>query len=147
MKKIILALSLVITMTASSAFAEGKSIPAKALASFKADFSEAQEINWTTGDDYYVAKFVLHGQTIFAYYSPDGDYLSTLRNISTLQLPINLLRELKNDYSSYWVSNLIEIGNSDGTTYYVTLENADKKLTLKSKNSGYWDSYSKKQKA
>lgn len=146
MKKIILAFSLVI-ITASSAFAEGGKIPARALVSFQTEFSEAQEINWSPVNDYYVAKFVLHGQNIFAYYTAEGDFLSTARHLSSLQLPINLLRGLKNDYNSYWVTDLIEVSNSDGTAYYVTLENAEKQLMLKSKNSGYWNSYSKKQKA
>ena len=145
MKKIILALSLVLTITAST-FANGGSIPARALESFKSEFSAAQDVNWTSGNNYYMATFVLNGQNVFAYYTPDGEFLSTARYLSTLQLPFNLLTNLKNEYSKYWVSDLFEVSNSEGTAYYVTLENADTKLVLKSKNSSYWDSYKKNQK-
>ena len=33
---------------------------------------------------------------------------------------------------SYWVSDLVEVSKSDGTYYYITLENADTQLVLKS---------------
>ncbi len=146
MKKIILALSLIFIITAGSAFANEVKVPTRALESFTKEFSTAQDINWTSGNNYYMATFVLNGQNVFAYYTPDGEFISTARYLSTLQLPFNLLTNLKNEYSRYWVSDLFEVSNHEGTAYYVTLENAETKLMLKSKNSNYWDSYSKKQK-
>ena len=39
--------------------------------------------------------------------------------------------EVKNKYSDYWISELIEVSNNDGTAYYATVENADTRLVLK----------------
>lgn len=146
MKKKILALALIIALTAGTAFANDGTISPKALESFSSEFTTATEVNWTTSANYYRAAFVLNGQRVFAYYSFDGEFLSVARYISSLQLPINQLMELKNEYSKYWISDLFELSNKEGTHYYVTLENADNVLKLKSSNGSDWMLQNKKQK-
>ncbi|MGZ8517547.1 MAG: hypothetical protein ACXWWD_09360 [Chitinophagaceae bacterium] len=64
------------------------------------------------------------------------------RNISSLELPISLQTNLKNNYSKYWISDLFEISNNEGTSYYITLENADSKIVLKS-DSNKWNTFKK----
>jgi len=146
MKKMILGLALVVALTTSSAFAGEDNIPQKALESFKTEFSTAQDISWTSEIKYIKASFVFNGQNVFAFYTPEGEFLSTARYLTTLQLPLNLLTNLKNEYSKYWVSDLFEVSNNTGTAYYITLENADAKLMMKSTSNGMWNIYSKKQK-
>jgi hypothetical protein len=72
--------------------------------------------------------------------------MSIARHISSIQLPVNLFADLKNDYSKYWVSDLFEVSNSEGLHYYVTLETADSKLVMHSSNGGSWSTYSKNKK-
>jgi hypothetical protein len=50
---------------------------------------------------------------------------------------------LKNDYSSFWVSDLYEMSKNDGTSYYITLENADQKIVLRSSNGSAWTLHKK----
>jgi hypothetical protein len=45
------------------------------------------------------------------------------------------------------VSGLFELANTDGTSYYITLENADIKMVLKSSNGGNWTVFQKSSKA
>lgn len=66
----------------------------------------------------------MNGQRAFAYYSTGGELMGVARYISSLQLPLGLLSNLKNNYSNYWISDLFELSNNDGTHYYVTLEKA-----------------------
>jgi len=146
MKKMMLALGLMLTIAVSSAFAGDEKISPRVLESFKSKFSTAQEVSWTAGKNYYRAAFKINDQNIFAYYSLDGELLGMARYMSSLQLPINLLGDLKNDYSQYWISDLFEVNNSGGTHYYVTLEDADTALMLKSTNGSEWKSYNKKRK-
>jgi hypothetical protein len=54
---------------------------------------------------------------------------------------------LKKDYSDYWISDLFEVANNEGTSYYVTLENADTKMVLKASDGKSWRSYSKVKKS
>ena len=88
----------------------------------------------------------MNEQRVFAYYNLEGELVSIARYISSLQLPITLFSDLKNDYSKYWISDLFEVSNSEGLHYYVTLETADTKLMMHSSNGGSWSTYSKKKK-
>ena len=79
--------------------------------------------------------------TLSAYYLPNGDQLAVTRFISTTQLPLQLLTSLKKDYSNYWISDLFEMSDDNGTEYYVTLENDSQIKVLKSSLAGEWTTY------
>jgi hypothetical protein len=73
--------------------------------------------------------------------------MAVTRYISSIQLPLNLQSNLKKSYSNYWISDLFEIASNDGTAYYVTLENADTKIVLKSTGGTDWSVFEKSKKA
>ena len=145
MKKIVFMLGLVLTMGICSAYPSER-VSQKVLASFKTEFVNAQDVAWETGNNYFRAAFTMNEQRIFAYYNVDGQLLSIARYISSIQLPVNLFADLKNDYSKYWISDLFEVSNSEGLHYYVTLETADSKWVMHSGNGGSWSTYSKNKK-
>jgi hypothetical protein len=71
--------------------------------------------------------------------------LGLTKNISFTQLPIFLQANLKEVQENTWITDLFELSNEDGTTYYLTLENANEKITYRSvKNE--WTLYQKKSK-
>lgn len=146
MKKITLVLGLMLAIGISSAIANEKKVSQIVLESFKNEFSDAQEVSWQEGIGYYKAAFVFNGQNMSAYFSIEGELLSMDRNISLLQLPINLFVDLKNNHSEYWISDLFEVKNDEGTHYYVTLENAEKVLRLSANNGNDWKTFSTKRK-
>lgn len=145
MKKIFLILGLVATVSFCSAYPSEK-VSSRVLSSFRSKFANAGNVEWETGANYFRATFTLNEQRIFAYYSPQGEMISVGRYISSIQLPINLFSNLKNNYSKYWISDLLEVNNNEGLHYYVTLETADVKLILHSGNSAGWATYSKSKK-
>jgi hypothetical protein len=145
MKKIVFVLGLVVTMGVCSAYPSER-VSQRVLASFKTEFTNAQDVEWETGNNYFRAAFTMNEQRIFAYYNVDGHLMSIARYISSIQLPVNLYADLKNDYSRYWISDLFEVSNSEGLHYYVTLETADSKLVMHSSNGGSWSTYSKNKK-
>jgi hypothetical protein len=63
-----------------------------------------------------------------------------------LQLPIALQADLKSNYNCYWISNVLEVANEEGTSYYITLETADEQLTLKSSGDS-WSTFKKQRKS
>jgi len=145
MKKILLVLGLVATMGVCSAYPSER-VSRKVLAAFKTEFTTAQNVEWETGANYFRAAFTMNEQRIFAFYNVEGELLSIARYISSIQLPVNLFSDLKNNYSKYWISDLFEVSNSEGLHYYVTLETADTKLVMHSSNGGSWSTYSKNKK-
>jgi hypothetical protein len=145
MKKILFVLGFLAIVGFSNAYPSERVSP-KVLSSFKSEFSNATDVQWETGNNYFRATFSMNDQRVFAYYSIEGELISVARYISSVQLPVNLFANLKNDYNKYWISDLFEVSNSEGVHYYVTLENADTKLVMKSSNGGSWVTYSKSKK-
>lgn len=146
MKKITLVLGLMFAVGISSVFANENKVSAIVLESFKKEFSNAKDVSWVEGIDFYRAAFSFNGQNMFAIFSMKGELLSMDRYISPLQLPIRLFSDLKNNHSEYWITDLFEVNNSGGTHYYVTLENADTIHMLSAINGGKWKTLNKKRK-
>jgi|EndMetStandDraft_4_1072995.scaffolds.fasta_scaffold11418_3 hypothetical protein len=145
MKKIIIMLA--IALSTLSSFAREVEVSSRVLDAFKSEFANASEVSWTVGDNFFKAEFVYNDQHVFAFYSTKGELLGLTRYISSLDLPINLQTNLKKNYSNYWISDLFEVSNDEGTGYYITMENADSKIVMKSTGGGSWEVYKKVAKA
>ena len=147
MKNKILIGVFVLLTSISSAFANGKEeVSDKIIKSFEKEFAGAQDVQWTTNKDFVKVTFTLNEQVVYAFYEPNGNLLGVTRNIVSSQLPINLLTDLKKNYSSHWITDLFEMASSNENVYYVTLENADQKLVLKSSGTSGWELFRKERK-
>jgi hypothetical protein len=106
------------------------------------DFANARNVSWQVHKGYYKASFTYNNQILFAYFqSGNNELIAVSRNILSSDLPINLSRQLKSKYASdYWVIDLFEMAADGQTNYYVTLENADEQIVLKSSDSD-WQIY------
>ena len=139
MKKILMMLAMVLTLSTSFAFTTGEeAVNKQALNAFKTEFAGATDAAWTVATDYYKVTFNMGDQKLFAYYSATGDFMVVIRYISSFQLPLNLQSNLKRTYGNYWISDLFETASHDGSSYYVTLETAATKIVLKSTDGGNW---------
>jgi hypothetical protein len=147
MKKSILTWALVLMVGISTSFAHGiEGVSERVMNAFKKEFAEAQNVQWESTKDFAKATFSIHGQVMFAYYNAEGKTLAVTRNIVASQLPISLLAEVKKNYGDYWISDLFEMSSDNETNYYITLENGDQKIVLKSADSRNWDVYKKEKK-
>ncbi|HYM93316.1 MAG TPA: hypothetical protein VET23_04200, partial [Chitinophagaceae bacterium] len=106
-------------------------------------FTSVKEVEWTAGTNYYRAAFTFNGKHVFAFYTTEGKLLGLTRYISSLDLPISLQTSLKKNYSDYWISDLFEVANNDGTNYYITIEDADSRIVLKATGNSNWKTYKK----
>ena len=147
MKKILMTLALALTLSTMYAFTGEEAINKQALQAFKTEFSGATDADWTVADNYYKVIFTMNDQKLFAYYNLNGEFMAATRFISSFQLPLNLQSSLKKSYNHYWITDLFELDNHDGTTYYATLETADVKIVLQSIDGNSWTMYKKIQKA
>jgi len=141
MKKIIIMLA--VAISSLTAFASEETVSSIVLNAFNKEFSGAKDVQWTVTNDYYKAEFVYNGQKVNAFYKSSGEMMALTRNITSVQLPINLQTSLKNNYNNYWISDLFEISNDEGTSYYITVEKAEARLVLKSDGAGKWDVFKK----
>jgi hypothetical protein len=147
MKKQILIGLFLLLAGISQSFANGEeNVNAQVINSFKKDFAAAQNVQWSNGKDFVKATFTLNEHVVYAYYSEKGELLGVTRNITPNQLPMNLMNDVKRNYGQYWVADLFEIAANGETTYYITLENGDQKLILKSVGTNGWDVFKKERK-
>jgi hypothetical protein len=146
MKRLLVTLTIALSLVSLSSFANGEDVSPRAVKSFNKSFKNATEVKWTVTDNYFKADFALNGQYVSAFYNEDGSMIALTRNLSSLQLPIALQADLKSNYNCYWISNVLEVANEEGTSYYITLETADEQLTLKSSGDS-WSTFKKQRKS
>ena len=143
MKKLSL-LSAALMVIVATTFANTEPGPAskKQTAAFSKHFSAAQSVSWNQVAMITTANFILDGEYLSAHFSPEAKMLGISRNVAVDELPLKLTLELKSYIDKYWISDIFEYATPASDTYYVTLENADTKLVLKSEGSGF-DVYKK----
>ena len=117
------------------------------VSSFKSSFKNASEVSWKVTNQFYKADFSMNGQYVAAFYDASANLLAVTRNISSTQLPITLQTKLKSSYENHWISDLFELSDDQGTSYYVTVEDGDSKITLKSNGTTDWSVYQKQRKS
>ena len=137
--------ALLLCGTFKSFASDGVSVEPSVLKSFQATFANAKEVDWSLSQDLYKAVFFLNGQYVTAYFREDGGLQAITRHISATTLPMLLQTELKNEHKDKWVSDVLEVTGEGGVQYYVTLENAEVKVILKSL-SATWSLYQKSRK-
>jgi hypothetical protein len=130
----------------NGANSNAKDVNQQAVKAFNNDFASAKNAVWEQSKDLTKVTFTFGEQVMFAFYNNSGELQAVTRNILSNQLPLSLLTELKKEYNGFWISNLFEMASDDQTSYYVTLENADKTLVLKSVGVNNWSVYSKTKK-
>ena len=136
MKKIILIAALMLSHAVALFANEGKVSPAVENA-FNNKFPGAANVEWVVGPSYDKVSFSYNGAQLFAIFSDDASLMGTARNISSNHLPY-FLQKIKRNLAHYWITDLYEMSSDCGFSYYMTLEDADNKIILESKNGGDW---------
>jgi hypothetical protein len=140
MKKFLLMTGIICMVALSSVYAgDGNELNERAIASFNKNFVTASNVHWQQESGYAKATFSMNNQIMLAYYNNEnGELIAIVRNILSDRLPINLMADLKNNYEGYWISSLFEMASEGETFYYVTLENENKTIVLKSSGFNTW---------
>jgi hypothetical protein len=146
MKRLFFLLALMASLVSFSSYATDKKVSAVVLQSFNNSFKNATEVDWTAGENFYKANFNLNGQFLTAFFDNDGTFMAVTRQISPVQLPINLQASLKKHQEGLWITSLFEVASERGTTYYITLEDADNRIVYKA-TSSTWSVYQKQSKS
>lgn len=130
MKKLFIA-ALIVLAAGSTAFAtDATKVNNKIKTSFSSLFANAENVSWTITDQFTRANFILDEENVEAYFSKDGDLIGTSVKIDFKKLPSKALKTIKKEYGSYKVTDCIEFQKDDSSTYYVSLEDGNKKQIL-----------------
>jgi hypothetical protein len=148
MKKKIGILMAAFILSAGLLFANsGKNaIPESVVSAFNRGFSCAKEVQWEGYGSYYKVTFNQHGNTLYVFYSDNGELMGTANNILSDKLPDLLQSAIKTKYQGYWITDLVKYDAGDQTGFIVTVENADEKIVLKTSYNHHWQVYTKENK-
>ncbi len=137
MKKVILGLSMIMAVGISSAFANDEiKLNEKILTSFGKDFTFAKNVQWREEGGYMKARFTISDMLTEAYYNEDGEFLGSARTLLFDQLPLSVIHEFNKRFNETSILNVIEITNTEGTSYRIWLEKGDKKIKLNASATG-----------
>jgi hypothetical protein len=148
MKKKILLLSIALMSLTVFSFANAtpSSVSKSVVTSFNRQFSNAINVQWESTENYVKAQFSVNDMVLSAYFNSNGELIAITRYISPNQLPLELQSSLKKMVANSWVSDLFEIQTETGTSYYVTTENANQVVILKSEGTNGWQLFQKEKK-
>jgi len=142
----IMALVVMVVTVGSMAFAGEIKIDKRVQKAFEHEFAGAANVKWSTFEDYIKVDFSFNDVALMAVYDFSGEKLAVIRNIQFSILPMVLQFQKKRHYSDYWISQLFEVVNEEGTHYYLTVENANEAIRLVSHESSDWEMIGKDEK-
>jgi hypothetical protein len=122
-------------------------VPEPVASAFNSHFSYATEVQWEGWGNYYKATFRENDHTMYVFYSDNAELMGIAKNVLSDKLPALLQAGLKNKYPEFWITELAKYVIADKTGFFVTIENADEKIVLKTNDNQHWQVYSKEIKA
>ena len=137
MKKLFISALLAITVAASSFAAEGNNVSYTVRNNFSSQFKKASDVQWTSGENYTKATFVLDNVRTEALYGAEGEFIGTNQAITLEELPVNAKRAFAKKYEGYTVKEAIRFEGSQESAYYISAENVIGSVILKVEDSGY----------
>jgi glucan phosphorylase len=140
-KILILTTSLILTLATSYAKSNEKIIPDNVSTVFLRDFPQARDINWELYKGYYKASFLDMGSILYAFYNADAEFIGMAFNLSADRLPETLQSEIKKKYKDFWITDLFQVTNGATPEFFVTIENADRKIKLQAESNQGWTHY------
>ena len=143
MKKIIVALAVIFSLTTSATFAyDGLSVSRSVLKSFSNEFAGARNVSWESlNEGIYKVTFNYEKKNVQAFFDESGNMIATGSEISEEQLPLLVSKSLKSKYDGFKKNEIIEFTMNGETQYLVTVTNGKKGEVLKISNQGEIDLY------
>ncbi len=89
---------------------------------FKHQYPNATVISYKVKGLYTEVNFIWNDMRLQAFYSQEGDFVATCREVVIGSLPLSVQMSLKNEYPNYITRDAIEYDDSDnGVSYFVTM--------------------------
>ena len=136
MKKLFISALLAITVAVSSFAAEGNNVSYTVRNNFSSQFKKASDVQWTSGENYTKATFVLDNVRTEALYSAEGEFIGTNQAVTLEELPVSAKRAFAKKYDGYTVKEAIRFEGTQESAYYISAENEKGSVILKVEDSG-----------
>jgi hypothetical protein len=139
MKKLIIAVFITIAI-AGSAFAKPENVVNyRVLNHFNANFSEAENVNWSVAPKFVKASFELDGKKMEAFYNSDGELIGTSTAFAYNKLPKKSIKEISKKYPfpPYKLKECIEFTNGEGEkSYFISFDTENENVIIQINSFG-----------
>ena len=129
MKRVFVSLSFVMIAGLTTVFAsDGPNVSKKIQASFIKKFTGAESVKWNATGDYQMARFILKGDRFIAYFKKNGIFEGSGKTIYSFdKLPVAVIKSLRKNFWDAEFYDMMEVSNSEGVSYWLTVEVEGKK--------------------
>jgi len=135
MKKILLSLAIALAIAVTPALAHD--LPrAKTIEKFNKEFKGAIHVNWHEVGDFQMATFGYNQHHVVAYYSSDGEFVGSSRDLLYEELPHAVSRAIDQRFPDAVDLMIHEVYNAEGTNYWITLTAGNKSNHVKLNANG-----------
>lgn len=146
MKSLFLALTLLGSVIMTDTYANDIQVSGTVLKSFESTFKNATDAKWSKAESLFKAAFSLNNQEFVAFFNERGTLVATTRYLTYNQLPLSLQLNLARYTKDHKVTEVFEVNNEEGSRFFVTVENATRKIVLASVTNTDWVKYKKTRK-
>lgn len=141
MKKIIVSLTLAAAILTTGTIHAAENNPSTVVKeAFSKEFAQIKDVKWDVinkdGNGIYQANFMFNNESLQAFFTEEGEFLGTTRQITKSQLPILVTRELDKKYADAEVRTVYEHSMTDGVAYYITLATNKGTMVVKAAGNG-----------
>ena len=146
MKKIFLSLTISAALLSSAfTYAANNEPNFKVKQAFSSEFTQVKDVEWIAMDKegVYQAKFIFNNETLQAFFTEDGEFLGTTRQVLKSQLPISVASGLEKQYGGARLISIFEYSKKDGLDYYITLTTDKGAMIVKATGNGEFSVYKK----
>lgn len=136
LRKQLITLGLLLSVSAGAFAFDGLVISEKVLQTFKNTFPNAQDVKWLETGEKYTVNFKENGVLTKIDYDMDGNFISSLRYYSESNLPVNILRKVQKKYADKKIFGVTEMTSDSNVDYYIKMEDNTNWITVKSNANG-----------
>src|SRR4051812_14991754 len=110
MKKLVIALAIVLSFLSPTAFAGGRDkVPSReAVKTFEKEFKGATNIVWEAGKEVVRVSFNLNNYRVLAFFDDNGELVGTARSVLFDQLPLASMNRLTSRFENGSFYDLVE---------------------------------------
>jgi len=115
-----------------SSSASTKTINAKAIKHFNANYKNASDVQWSVLKDGFMTMFTNQGNVSRVYYDKSGNWKFSVKYYGESKLPKDVRAQVKSTYYDFVIKSVQEITFADKTVYMVDIEgnNTTKELRI-----------------
>jgi hypothetical protein len=105
---------------------------------FSKEFAQIKDVKWgqVGKEGIYQANFSFNNEAVQAFFTEEGEFLGTNREVTKSQLPILIARELDKSYPDADIRSIFEYSMKDGLAYYVTIMTGKGAMIVKATSNG-----------